>query len=67
MKRAGHRPGSASLVSATRYIWSLPELICPLRFPPGVYKHRSIEEAEVLRKQWQRANVEAQQRRIRPR
>jgi hypothetical protein len=65
MKRTAYRPGSAELVAATRYIWSLSERICPLRFPPGVYKHRSVDDAEALRKQWQSVNVKAQQARIR--
>ncbi len=29
------------------------------RFPPGVYKHRTVEEAEELRKVWEQANFEA--------
>jgi hypothetical protein len=65
MKRSAYRPGSAELAAATRYIWSLSERICPLRFPPGVYKHRSIDDAETLRKRWQKANTAAQQQRIR--
>ena len=67
MKATAYRPGSAELLAATRYVWSLSERICPLRFPPGVYKHRSIEDAEALRKQWQTKNVQAQQQRIRQR
>jgi len=65
MKATAYVPGSPQLVAATRYIWSLSERICPLRFPPGIYKHRSIDDAEALRKQWQKANVTAQQQRIR--
>ncbi len=65
MKRTAYRPGSPELVIAIRYIWGLSDRICPLRFPPGVYKHRSIEAAESLRKQWQAVNVQAQQERIR--
>ena len=29
------------------------------RFPPGVYKHRSVEEADALQQEWDRANFEA--------
>jgi len=65
MKATAYRAGSPELAAATRYIWGLSERICPLRFPPGVYKHRSIDDAEALRKQWQNANVTAQQQRIR--
>jgi hypothetical protein len=65
MKRRSYQPASPELEAVTRYIWSLSEKICPLRFPPGVYKHRSIEDAESLRAMWQHANVRAQQARIR--
>jgi hypothetical protein len=60
-----HRPGSAELAATIRLIWRTSRQICPLHFPPGVYKHRSIEEAERLRHTWQQANVQAQQLRIR--
>lgn len=65
MKRTAYRPGSPELAATTRYLWSLSERICPLQFPPGVYKHRSLEDAERLRSQWQAANVARQQDRIR--
>jgi hypothetical protein len=65
MKRAAYPVGSSELVAATRYVWGLSERVCPQRFPPGVYKHRSIDDAEALRKTWERANVQAQQARIR--
>jgi len=29
------------------------------RFPPGVYKHPSIEEANRLQERWERDNFEA--------
>lgn len=67
MRRTVYRVGSPELAAAIRSIWRLSETICPLRFPPGVYKHRSIDDAEALRKQWQKANVQAQQSRIRTR
>lgn len=65
MKRSAYRVGSPELVAVTRRVWALSNKICPLRFPPGVYKHRSIEDAERLRKEWQAVNVAAQQARIR--
>jgi hypothetical protein len=65
MKRIVYLPGSPQLVAATRHIWSLSRQICPLRFPPGVHRHRSVEDADELRKQWQRENAERQQQRIR--
>jgi hypothetical protein len=56
-------PGSPELARATHNVWDLAKRVCPLQFPPGVYKHRSIEEAQALRAEWERANVAAQQRR----
>ena len=65
MKRSAYPPGSPELLAVTRAVWGLAAKICPLRFPPGLYRHRSIEDAELLRQQWQKANVQAQQARIR--
>jgi len=65
MKNPVYAVGSPALLAATRSVWGLAEKICPLRFPPGVYRHRSVEDAELLRKQWQKVNVTAQQERIR--
>jgi len=65
MRRTAFAPGSPELLAAIRHIWSLSQRICALHFPPGVYKHRSVEDADALRKQWQSANVKAQQQRIR--
>lgn len=67
MKAAPYPPESVELATATRHAWALSRQICPLHFPPGVYKHRSIDEAEALRRRWQAANVAAQQARIRGR
>ena len=58
-------PGSPELARAIHNVWDLARRVCPLRFPPGVHKHRSLEAAEALREQWQTANVRAQQERIR--
>jgi hypothetical protein len=33
--------------------------VSPLRFPPGVHKHRSIDDAQALRERWQEANFRA--------
>ena len=65
MKRTAYRPGSAELLAVIRQVWGFSERICPLRFPPGVHKHRSIEAAQAVQKTWQRVNARAQQERIR--
>ena len=60
-----HQPGSSELYEVIRYVWGLSDLICPLRFTAGVFKHRSIEDAELLREEWEDANFAAHQVRMR--
>ncbi|HEY5925034.1 MAG TPA: hypothetical protein VIV11_25305 [Kofleriaceae bacterium] len=64
MKDVWFKPGSPELFAAWRHTWALSDQICPLSFPPGVYKHRSIEDAERLRRQWERANFVAHRERM---
>ncbi len=59
-----HEPGSPELFEVIRYVWGLADVICPLRFPEGVFKHRSIEDAESLREQWEDANFRAHRARM---
>lgn len=60
-----HEPGDPRLFEAIRAVWDLAERTTEPRFPPGVHKHRSIEDAEALREEWDRANFEAFHRRRR--
>ena len=60
-----HVPGSPELYEVIRHVWGLSDLVCPLRFPEGVFKHRSIEDAERLRETWEDANFAAHQARMR--
>lgn len=57
-------PGSPELARAIHNVWDLARRLSPRHFPPGVYKHRSIGDAEELRERWEAANVAAHQRRI---
>ena len=52
-------PGSPELAQAIARVWSFAVRTCPKTFPPGVYRHRSIEEAQVLRDSWEAANFQA--------
>lgn len=52
-------PGDPALFRAIREVWRFADATCPRRFPPGVYKHRSIEEAEGLRERWEEDDFEA--------
>jgi hypothetical protein len=40
-------------------VWRLSERLCPMRFPPGLYRHRSIEEMNRQTEVWQAGGVMA--------
>ena len=52
-------PGDPELFRVIRELWAFSERVCDPHFPPGVYRHRSIEDAERLRDTWEEANVRA--------
>jgi hypothetical protein len=55
------------LFQAIRSTWEFARKVTQPRFPPGVYKHRTVEEAQELREVWERANfVEFHRRRRAP-
>jgi hypothetical protein len=56
-------PGDARLFAAIKAVWRLATETARASYPPGVYKHRSIEQAESLRQAWDQANFEAFQAR----
>lgn len=62
-----YEPGDPRLFEAIRAVWDLADRTLQPRFPPGVYKHRSIEDAQALREEWDRANFEAYHARRRER
>jgi hypothetical protein len=41
-------------------VWSLAARLCPPRFPPGVHKHRSIEDANRETLEWERDAIRRQ-------
>jgi hypothetical protein len=51
------------LFQAIQTTWEFATRVTKPRFPPGVYKHRTVEEAEELREVWEQANFEAFHRR----
>jgi hypothetical protein len=53
------QPGDPALFRAIAEVWSFAAQTVPRHFPPGVYKHRSIEDAEKLRAQWEEADFRA--------
>lgn len=58
-------PGDPELFRAIKATWDFADRTLRPRFPPGVYKHRSIEAAEELREEWARANFERYRERLR--
>ena len=50
-----HPPGSPELLAAIRRVWDFAARTNPRTFPPGVYRHRSIEEAFAQRLRWEAA------------
>ncbi len=51
--------GDPSLPDAIARVWDFADRICRRTFPPGVYKHRSIDEAQRLRDSWEEINFRA--------
>ena len=48
-----------ALPRAIAGVWDFAARICPLQFPRGVHKYRSIEEADADRDRWEEANFRA--------
>ena len=63
-----HEPGDPALWQAIRNVWGFARRTCPQRFPPGVYRHRSIEEAQLQREVWEHESFQElwRQRGIKP-
>ena len=59
---AWRTPGDPDLDRAIAFVLTTAARMSPLRFPPGVYKHRSIDEMMALQTEWRRA-VRTQTRR----
>jgi hypothetical protein len=53
---AWREPGDPALFRAIAGCWELAARAFPRRFPPGVYKHRSVEDAKALRQAWEDAD-----------
>jgi len=46
-------PGDQRLARAIQLCWELAARLAPVRFPSGVYKHRSIEALNAQTDQWE--------------
>ena len=49
--------GEAQLWRAIEAVWGFALAASGMRFPPGVYKHRNLEEADRLRAEWETSAV----------
>ena len=54
-----HDPGDPRLFYAIRAVWKLAARTTRPSFPPGGYKHQTIELANRLQQAWDQANFEA--------
>jgi len=53
-----HEPGDPKLFRAIRAVWELAARSTRPHFPPGVYKHRSVQDASDLREAWDQASFD---------
>jgi hypothetical protein len=51
-------PDDPSLFRVIEETWNFSHSLCPQQFPPGVYRHRSVEEAQELREAWEQENFQ---------
>jgi len=59
--------GDRALYPAIARTWDFAERTCHRRFPPGVHKHRTIEDADAQRERWDDENLQMfQARRKKP-
>lgn len=56
-RRKWHEPGTPELWRAIRTTWAWARRLAPLRYPPGVHKHRNMEELNRRTEEWAVANV----------
>lgn len=57
--RTWRSPGDPALAEAIRQVWAFAQRTTQPTFPPGVYKHRSIEAVMAQREIWDAANFDA--------
>ena len=51
-------PADPNLIPTIVAVWERSRRLCPPSFPPGIYKHASIEEANRMTERWEREAVE---------
>ena len=58
-RSAWYPPGDPRLWKAIASVWEFGERVTAPRFPPGVYKHRTIEDLNRQREAWDTENFRA--------
>jgi hypothetical protein len=51
--------GDPELPRAISRVWNFSARICPLQFPRGVHRYRSIDDANADQERWEEANFRA--------
>lgn len=51
-------PDDPRLWEIVSSLWALSDRLFPRRFPPGLRKHRSMEELNEQRERWEREAIE---------
>ena len=59
-----YEPGDPMLYRAIRRVWELGYRTLKPHFPPGVYKHRTLESMNALQESWAEANFAAYHERL---
>ena len=54
-----YEPGDPALIEAIRALWDFAARTRQAHFPPGVYKHRTIEDLNAQTERWDQSNFEA--------
>ena len=50
-------PGSPELYRAIARVWDFGQRTSKIRFPPGVHRHRSIEEMNAAQETWRKKSM----------
>jgi hypothetical protein len=51
-------PADPRLIPTIVAVWERSRRLCPPHFPAGIYKHRSIEQANRLTESWEHDAIE---------
>jgi hypothetical protein len=55
-----YEPTDPTLWRIIASVWALADRVCPPRFPPGLYRHRGVEEMNRQRDAWERDQIRRQ-------